>query len=546
MARFNDLPTETLLTIIRNVHPNDLDSLVLTSQRMYMVSSAIRERHNEMKKIYSTAFSGRSDKPRLAEVLGDVLQDPGLAYYVKNLVVDGFSDCWDTGDLTQRHKPYESNLMARLKEAALNVLPKPVATSAANSIAQGSEAPIISLMLYLLPNLSKVSYLHFDFGFDERRTSAIMNTLSHIASIQGPEAPLSRLASVNINGDDAGPAGADLTVLQLFASLPSVRQLHAWNIFHPETNTTFGPDIMPRDCHIIDLKVTNASIAPKDLHIFLGGFPALQSFEWNGTFWGLSDDQFFDPFWTRVTLLTYAKHSLRTLTLLSQRKQWRWTGDLRGFESLTDLTIELELLIRESDTMESVPILGDILPLTVKRLRLHTTTRTDGEQNLPRLVSTWASHKECMCGLEALHIITDRRTARLALYQRPLSYAKLVKKCKKVGVRLTVATSRPYVQDEYNSDYDDDIQSDDEDVEYERAPQEDYGDKMHCVCMGVDDGDKVRCRGRDRCRYAYFHTACVGFFHMPEQPWYCLDCEDALDSPEASEDERDEIQHYEI
>lgn len=357
MARLSDLPNEIILAIIPLILPNDIESFASTCKKIYNLAAEELERHRALKRKYALyRFCDRSGSSQFFpwQLLDMVLRKPRTAFYVQEMSIKSVE--WWTGNLNMLQP---KDAVSRRRKAISKLVPEDEVPMWLSSIESGSLDPNISLLLLLLPNLSTVRF-EYSFVGDQ---ACLHGTLSRIAEMKCPGAPLSRLRHVQIRNpkDNTG-----LDLVGLFAALPSVRSIHGWGIKAFNFDANSDTDTAPRTSNLEDLVLAECSINPKRLYLFLETFKALRSFAY-------SDDPLlrdysydttaeFDPFWIRSGLYAFARPSLDSLTILSQDAELKFMGDIRSFEAIRTLRLETQLLLRESHYCHDETSLAKALP----------------------------------------------------------------------------------------------------------------------------------------------------------------------------------------
>lgn len=451
MAKFSDLPNEILVTVLCFLTPNDIESFVLTAKRIYALSTTTIKIHNDMKRKYSEfwdeTFGGSMSVTKLLE---EVLEDQRIKFYVKKVFI---SEWWDSWNYDQGHRPLAAEQMMRLKDAAHQNLGDMAEWAIADLEEDGTEDPVIALLLSLLPNIQELSWS----PEDDQRMLSICLTLRRIATLKGSEAPLAKLTTVCIN--DRSVSATNAGILELFASLPAVQELQAWEVYQPDEKTWLDLD-EEEPSNIVKLQFTNVSIHPKNFFRLLRQFKALRHFGWDGPCWDFhtgdaTDNDLFEPFWIQTALLMYARDTFESLTLLSYSPEGRWIGDLRGFPRLQVVHTELQLLLQKNHILQlnsalrlesphdSVlyPSVASLLPETVRVLRIQISKEIDGEQSLPCLLFLWSAEKERMSGLNEIIIVTDQPEVDVSIWETPYTYDSLARRCAKLDVQLSMVSS---------------------------------------------------------------------------------------------------------
>ena len=390
MARLSDLPTEIIEMIVELASPEDIESQTATCKTVYYAATRIVERHRALKKKHGVRrFShpgppGTSEpRQEVTQFLDEVLLEPRLAFYVRELSLDGLERRF------MRHWCYKEEFLSRLRKAA--VKPKEWTLGIwLQNIETVSEEPIFAMLLLLLSNLTTLKLKDIPF----RRGSMYLRVLYCTVRRQIENAPLSRLRHVQ---------ASQIHLLGLLAALPTVTSVHGLGI---TANEYHGWDQvqLPPNPNVRDLVFTECSINPKCLFNFLCGFHALRSFTYDCNHASEEPRRNFDFAWVRGGLLACAKSTLESLTLLSHNKDHHWMEEIRSFSSLRNLHTESQILFTESRRHQGSLVLA--LPPKLETLKLECSGQDD-EIGIARLIFFLARLKyRHVPALRKLEIVT--------------------------------------------------------------------------------------------------------------------------------------------
>ena len=132
MAGLNDLPNEIIIMMILLVLPDDLESFGNTSSTVHAVAKPYLSEHRKLKEQYfQTDCSGSGSQ--LFQLLNEVLMQPRLAFFVNEILLDGWSHIWqdrrplsemDKDERAIVHAPYNEEDMVRLRKAVADNVPQ--------------------------------------------------------------------------------------------------------------------------------------------------------------------------------------------------------------------------------------------------------------------------------------------------------------------------------------------------------------------------------------------------------------------------------------
>lgn len=419
MARLSDLPNEITLMIIQLVLPDDVESFTSTCQQMYNLAGEELERHRCLKQKHAVyRFSdpyGDSPRRNLSQLLDEILQEPRTAFYVRELSIHGWFTDWDTQE-ESLHLPYSEESMSRLEKAVANVVPLDQVRLFLNYLEVGSEEPIISLLLVLLPNLSKLTLEYLEPGRE-----CLLRTLYQFIRVKQCVAPLSRLRHVQILYTWGGGA---LNLIGLFFALPSIRSIDGLGIAS-NPDVWLDIDSAPRTSNLEVLNLTRCSIDFKRIFDLLECFKALRSFTYDPLVsarndWGVATD----PFIIRGGLSAFAKSTLESLKLLSHKKRRQFMGDIRSFQNLRNLHSETQLLLRKYAMSNDETSLAKALPPKLETLKLEFSGCGD-EMEIAELISTLAALKtEYVPALRKVEVLTRNGVKDFCTSQHHLASAR--------------------------------------------------------------------------------------------------------------------------
>lgn len=372
MARFTDLANEIILLISNLVQPPDLDNFFLTSKHVRELNQSRISEHLETKKKYkrirSTFFGSNTDLQfgNWAEVLKDVLILPRIAAYVETLDILRWYSRWASISLFPNERKEvtleESN--QKVFDEALQKAGYGLAAEQATwkrLIEKGSEEFIVVFLLTLLPNISS---LMLTLPVDHED---LFNTTLECVALDPKPRTLTMLTRVTISAETRQ---VPLHLIETFAALPSMRQIHADKIA-PERHI-WNPKF--KESMVTTLRLRQCSIGPETLSEFLFAFGSLVEFEYSHAK-ETSNGAEYKPFWIINALKSNKKHSLMKLTLRGHIREADKVnmGSLGAFEVLEELETDLEPLYEPPEDEHSYgwPELPDMLPASIRKIVLY-------------------------------------------------------------------------------------------------------------------------------------------------------------------------------
>ena len=405
MARLSDLHRELTLMIISHLLPDDLENFTSTCRKIYKLAGEDLERHRALKRkhaVYRFYDPYRSSPRRkISHLLGKILQEPHTAVYVRELSINNW---WGTqrfqGAQQGSNGPYDQASVPRLNETVSQLAPQDEVSTWLRYIQTGSEDPIISMFILLLPNLSTLKFEYLSDGQE-----CLYGTLYRITRMKGPEVPLSRLRHVQI------PHSWELggfKLFDLFLSLPSVRVIHDTGMFAPNNDACLDNKLKSRTSNLEDLALTTCWVGPKILFTYLEAFKTLRSFTYDAgaKIPDMIPPPKIDSFWIRSGLYAFRRSTLESLTVLSHDRDRDFMGSIRGFEAVRSLHIETQLLLRESDMFHDETSLARALPSKLETLKFKCSGLGD-EPRIAKLISALAKLKaEYVSELREIEVLT--------------------------------------------------------------------------------------------------------------------------------------------
>lgn len=361
MANLSSLPAELLLSVIEYVMPDDLFNFSITCRQLWQLAEGPIKEHKALLSQYgAVAFSYEPEGHTVWNILRAVVQNPRIAYYVHSIdMIESRNLYWDPSvtmsdevQPTTLRPPAEQIELFKALVSQSEFLPKYSGqvgeVGVYTAIKNGSEGPIVALLLPLLLNLKEVIYV------DSGDTEWLLCTLEKIAAAHAtPNPPLAfrNLTTVSISHWDSEMC-ISYEWVRFFIAMPSMRTLTGHMVGGDVENT--GAENKPTlaRSQIKSLELGYSAVSSAAMAEVLSGIDALQTFEYaNG---GVTVDYAdYDPHGILAALLKYASHSLEVLALSDEwdtddDNQSSWVS-LAGFQKLRSLFIDWDDLVRDTN-----------------------------------------------------------------------------------------------------------------------------------------------------------------------------------------------------
>ena len=420
MASFNNLANETIVNILNYVRVPDIDSFASVSKRLRELVKVYRSDHAQLKEEYSSVWIPRCCQPsfpfetqkkptrHLVHDIKDFVSAPRYAEYVQQLYINRSRREWnghDDDDIDRREQTDANSELLRLlvkqKVESPAVEPSSIGWRRAqdlwmDEINDGSEDPLIGLLMTLLPNIRTIhiklsshermfwstALIRYDSLISIKRLNhrsnwwimlnlffsspANMETGCCRLRSEPTRLFLSRLTKVELVGSkDAERGRFELDELATFAALPSLRSIIVNGVWDPETED-----------HLFDYETSNVeelamhdtSVSSETLFDFLGIFRNLRTFDYepsNPSYCHCA----FDPPHVRSALVGHNRKTLTHLRICANNEPKKKMGSLRNLETLSLLELDLSLLI--NPRCAKPYDIARNLPDSVERIELH-------------------------------------------------------------------------------------------------------------------------------------------------------------------------------
>ena len=428
MAQLSDLPNEIILLILPLVLPDYIENFSATCKKHYRLAAEELMRHRDLKREHTVYEFPNFRLRGISRLLDKILQEPRTAFYVREITLRG----WNSE--RTRDPQFDVGSSLRLKNVVSEFVRKKERRGWVTQIRHGNEDFTVSLLLLLLPKLSKLRFKGFG-----RERAKLCDTLDHIARMKSPNAPLSILRHVDLlcAWDVWGAR-----ILRHFTALPSIRSIHVEQMdIHTSYSHLSIIELEPQASKLEELTLLNCQISFESLSYILAGLNALRSF----TFVAERYLQ-FDSTWFRDILFAGAGSTLESLTLLTRYEKRNVIGDLRIFESLRNLHTEIQLLLDYFPIDFDEASLAKALPPNLQTLTLECSGQGD-EFAIATYISKLAEmKKDLVPQLKEVEVFTRNG---IRDFNEPLdcahfaitedhSYEALVKACHAQGFKFRV------------------------------------------------------------------------------------------------------------
>ncbi|CAD6588679.1 MAG: hypothetical protein ASARMPREDX12_003411 [Alectoria sarmentosa] len=355
MAVFSELPNEIICVILPLVEPEDLENFAQAARRIQELARPLLQVHRKMIRKYCILTEGLV-KGEISPLLKVALTNSHLGRYVKEIKICCI-DCrysrsdWYTEDDIASVQVVAAESKYLVPDGNIEDLCR-----LSLDITHRRGGIPLALLLPLLPNLEALMIEDL-IG---KPTPSWPETVIMNASIAAKPV-LTKLRKVQLRSHHG--AGPNLRHLLRFAALPSLRELSAFD--------TYGPQRTPCKCQytfvpaseVTKLELCDSTVDSETLCSFLQNFGKLQTFTfstYNGVIYLI-----LNPSLIRDALLSLAKTTLQTLTILGHPKKLSFMGSLREFEVLAELHTHRALLLPTTQAQ-----LSAVLPKSLRRLSL--------------------------------------------------------------------------------------------------------------------------------------------------------------------------------
>lgn len=352
MTGFDDLPNEIILELWHNIlEPDDIASFAQVSSRIFALATPFLKEYHLLKSKYSKFENDNScDGSMYAHLLKDVLLNPHIAFYVKELYLCDWRTCWedpsfmfhfdldpehwDAGESYVWHLPYPEEDMELFRNGirqAEFILPSEV-DPWIQLLESGHEDPIIVLLLNLLPNLRILSLE------DHPGQTLLLTTIRRIAETSSLT-PFSKVKSFHVS-DMISDQHEGVSLVKPFILLPAIEKMSCEQLDNRHQGHGIPYcSIAPRSSNVTELIFDLCGDMANRICVLLEGMKSLKKFTY------VVVGETVDAFWIRSALLSHCRHSLEYLKLGFNYGESNYMGSLRLFEKLEILDVEHSLLV---------------------------------------------------------------------------------------------------------------------------------------------------------------------------------------------------------
>lgn len=373
MVGFFDLSNELILMIWDVVEVEDVYNFSTLSKKVYLLTQELLKEHCRLEHRLSTISNIDAKPGAFARMLKEVLLNPRAARYPLSLEIRSWELGWGEVMGYSRGIVPESDL-GLFKQAARDIIDVPekeLQEDWLEEIDNGDEGPLIALLLSLLPNLRKVS-LGTDLTFSPCIHDMLRLTADHENS-----SSLRKLHSVVLSFE-ATPSDdefVDFDYARGFADIPSVTSIEGHAMGSDPEDLLHTPPYCISPTSVTSLSFYDCLINPKAMSEFLSTTHKLQHFFYSPMELA-GNPAAFDPFWIRTALLTNARDTLKSLTILAGGHDRHFMGSLFKFTCLESVETDFRFLI--GDPPESSHWACAILPSSIVYLKVHIKYPSDG------------------------------------------------------------------------------------------------------------------------------------------------------------------------
>ena len=289
------------------------------------------------------------------------------------------------------------------------------------------EAPIVALMLFLLPNLYTMT-----LGSHSESYCQLTETFQRISETKNSPF-LTRLTTVILDFPrDIGNDVMDWELLSISASLPSVQSIHVARIGPVDIGDLIKQTrcFEPGSSTIKELVFTESSICPKSMFQLFESIEGLKKFIYSNRD---LENQPFEPFWMGKALTAYTKNSLESLKISAKKyKGVETLGSFRGFTKLRELETEIHLLVEKGHFHR----LADLLPVSIEKVLLYTGDHGCFDSVRPIIEAFERAKSQLLPNMRVLTLILGH-AARLS--QEDMELIKTSEEnCWNLGIELSV------------------------------------------------------------------------------------------------------------
>lgn len=431
MTGFSSLSQELILMIWDFADVEDIYNFSTVSQGVYLlVCEALREHCKLTKRlsVISNVDNESGEPTSFGPILKEILLNPRAARYPSLLNIGRCVDQWDgeVGNTPGRVLERDLELFKQAGRDNLSVSKPEKQRYWLSRFDQGDEEPLIALLLLLLPNLRKIQIC------STYELCLVVEDALRMIVYEGHPS-LKKLRAVDLrSATAAGSIDLDFGLVRLFASLPSVTCISSQLLSSNENDIDHASVYDISQTNVISLSFELCFISPKILFQFISSTRSLEHFFYIAEE-STSDRWDFDPFWVRSALLTQARETLRTLTILDGGSEMVFMGHLRNFTRLESVESDFRLLVGDPSMVYRA--LSDLLPVSIVDIRIHIDSYD--ARYYPRSIQEIADNPDKIPRLKIVEVlgVPDVRAAEL-------SHECQIKVLEGRGTRLSFRTEK--------------------------------------------------------------------------------------------------------
>ena len=170
MANFYDLPDDLVIDIWGYMYePEDVESFALVSKGIYSLSTPFLREHNRLKRQFSKVCVERyrtAETSIPSELLEEILLNPRIALYIRELRIRSFSCCLTTADAP--FLSYPKDTLAAFTDAIQH---SPLIKASKREhwireVIKGNDGRILGLVVMRLTKLQKLEVRGYDSDCD--------------------------------------------------------------------------------------------------------------------------------------------------------------------------------------------------------------------------------------------------------------------------------------------------------------------------------------------------------------------------------------------
>ena len=443
MGTFSQFPNEMITEIWEYVsEPKDVENFALVSKRIYAMGAPFVDEHNKLKRNYSSSnilvFEG-PDAGSSVWLLKKILLWPRVALYVTHLSTYQYWAGWaeppnsDDDDRIESSWSYFIDYSDDDIELFIEAIRRPdlvlqnEVEDWITAVKEGNDDPIVVLLLLLLPNLNTMT-LVVHSGF-----CRLAKTLRRISETKNSPF-LRRLTTVNLEARVVSEDNfMDWKWLSTSAALPLVQSLNVVRTGVDDENVFRNRQrLEPGSSTVKKLALAKSRNCPKSIFHLFENFKGLKTFTYSNEDEGAEP---FEPYWMGNAIVTYAKHSIESLKITAERREYakaKTLGSFRDCKNLREMEINIHML------WGNFPLrtLPDLFPMSIEKIHLHPGDLRY-TQIPSSIVDVFVEAKSQL--LPSLRVLIMELELRAIMWEEDKAVMMASKnKCGDVGIELSV------------------------------------------------------------------------------------------------------------